>query len=293
MRYLLVALTLTATAAWSQTTSVLQITLPSSQSELRLGKDACGTPYVITWSYNAITAVCDDLHFWLADSCGSDDVPSGTTPFATVTKATVTGTRTGSVTFHTEDLPIFKDGTECPVTGKEQEYKLCAAVAIPGGLAGDCSSNSKQFQTSSASVTYDTNPPAPPTIDKVAPLDQALSVHVTPPSDANRVRVHVARPDGTEVTAPEQSSDETLFKVSGLENGVTYTVTATALDAADNESDASTAEEGTPIHTLGFFDHYVEDGGAETGGCAAAGGLTGGGVMAVLAFWLSSRRKRS
>jgi uncharacterized protein (TIGR03382 family) len=79
-----------------------------------------------------------------------------------------------------------------------------------------------------------------------------------------------------------------------LENGVEYKLTATALDAVNNESAPSSEQTGTPIFTRGFFDRYVEAGGQETGGCgAAAGGLVGGWGLAVLGFWLSSRRNRS
>jgi hypothetical protein len=295
MRYLLIALTLTVTtAAWSQTTSPLQITLQnSSEVDVRLGRDSCNDTRTVTWSYNlTTTVVCDDLHFWIADSC-TDEVPSGTTPIATVSKTTVTSTGTGTVKFTTNDLPLFKSAA-CPADGQEVTYKLCGSIPTPGGLAGDCSSNSKNFQKASIDVTYDAKPPDAPTIDKVSALDKALSVHVSSPSDASRVRVHVTLADGSGERTSIQAADLTQFKVDGLENGVTYTVTATALDAADNESAASEPQTGTPIHTLGFFDRYVEEGGSETGGCgAAAGGLTGGGVMAVLAFWLSSRRNRS
>ncbi|MFL5343550.1 MAG: MXAN_2561 family MXYO-CTERM-anchored protein [Hyalangium sp.] len=296
MRYLLIALTLTATtAAWSQTASPLQISLPGNQLDIRLKKGSCDEKTTVTWTYNlTTTVVCDDLHFWLAESC-TDEVPSGTTPVETVSKANVINNRTGAVSFTTNDLPLFQGGTTtCPADGQEKTYKLCGSVPTPGGIAGDCSTNSKNFQKASIDVTYDAKPPDAPTIDKVAALDQALSVHVSSPSDASRVKVHVARADGSDERTSTQAADLTLFKMDGLENGVTYTVTATALDAADNESAASEPLEGTPIHTLGFFDRYVEAQGAETGGCgAAAGGLTGGGVMAVLAFWLSSRRKRS
>ncbi len=293
MRFLLIALTLTATAAWSQT-AVFQISLPNNEIDVRLKRTPCDDTHTVSWTYNSTAAVCDDLHFWIADSC-ADTVPTDVTIIKTVSKAEVTSSRGGTVSFSVSDLPIFQKGTAtCPADGTEVTYKLCGLVPTPGGVVGDCSTNSRVPQKSSISVTYDAKPPDAPSIDSVSPLDQALSVRLSVPSDASRARVHVEKADGTGARTVEQASGLTLFKVDGLENNVTYQVTATAVDAADNESAVSEMLEGTPIHTLGFFDKYVGEGGQETGGCgAAAGGLTGGGVMAVLAFWLSSRRKRS
>ncbi len=287
MRYLLIALTLlTATAAWSQ---ALQITLPNNQTELRVSKD-CDLARSVTWTHNITVQPCDALRFWFVEGSCTDEPPSGTTLIDSVPAANVATTTSGTVTFDVRDLPGLKD--TCPVEDKETTYKLCGSVPLRGGAALDCSS--KNWVKDDADVVYDAKPPAAPTIDNVAGLDKALSVRVTPPDDASKVKVVATRADGTgtprELT---QSVDQPLFRLENLENGVTYSLTATAFDAADNESPASDAKEGTPIPTRGFFDRYVESGGQETGGCAAVGGLAGGWVLAVLGFWLSSRRNRS
>ena len=91
-----------------------------------------------------------------------------------------------------------------------------------------------------------------------------------------------------------QSVDQPLFRVENLENNVTYTLTATALDVAENESAASEAARGHAHPHPGLLRSVRRGEGQEMGGCgAAAGGLTGGWVLAVLGFWLSSRRNRS
>jgi hypothetical protein len=288
MRSLLIALTLTATTAWSQT--ALQFKLPNSETEVRLSKD-CDEIETVEWAHSIAAIPCDDLKFWIVEGSCTDEPPATVTLLATVSKESVPTTPTGRVTIKVKELPLFKD-TPCPGDAKEVEYKLCASVPTPG--AGLCSTNSKQFQKDDVDVIYDALPPDPPTIDKVAALDGALSVHVEAPTGANRLKVRVERMDGTDGRDITQSVGQDLFRMENLQNDVTYRVTATALDAANNESAASEAQEGTPIHTRGFLDRYDEAKGQEMGGCgAAAGSLAGGWVLAVLGFWLSSRRNRS
>lgn len=287
MRYLLIALTLlTATAAWSQ---ALTISLPNSQTELRVSRD-CGQNYTVPWTHTITIQPCDALRFWFVEGSCSDEPPSGTTVVETVSAANVVTTPQGTVTFKAGDLPGLKD--TCPVEDKETTYKLCGSVPLRGGTAVDCSS--KNWVKDDATVVYDTRPPSAPTIENVAALDKALSVRVIASGDANRARLTIQRADGTGTRTMLQGVEQPLFRVDNLENDVEYTLTATALDAADNESPASDAKTGKPVFTRGFFDRYVEAGGQETGGCGAAlGGLSGGWVLAVLGFWLSSRRNRS
>jgi uncharacterized protein (TIGR03382 family) len=286
MRFLLTALTLlTATAAWSQT---LQITLPNNQTELRVSKD-CDLVRTVNWAHNITSQPCDAMRFWFVEGSCSDEPPSGTSLVDSVPAANVPSPSNGTVSFKVRDLPGLKD--TCPVEDKETTFKLCASVPLRGGAALDCSS--KNWVKDDATVIYDAQAPGAPTIDNVAALDKALSIRVGVPSDANRVRIVIMRADGTGSRTFTQSSDQPLFRVEGLENDVEYTITATALDAADNESAPSEAQTGTPIFTRGFFDRYVEANGQELGGCGAAGSLTGGWVLAVLGFWLSSRRNRS
>jgi hypothetical protein len=290
MRYLLIALTLTATTAWSQT--ALQLSLPNNETELRVSPNDCGLTRTVNWTHSIGVTPCDDLKFWIVEGSCTDEPPAGTTLVDTVSKASVPTTRSGVVTFSVDELPLFKD-TDCPVEAKEVEYKLCASVPTIGSV-GDCSSNSKNYQKDDVDVVYDALPPDPPTITKVAPLDGALSVRLDIPTDANRATVHIEKMDGTAGQDLTQSSGQTLFRIENLENNVTYRVTAISLDAAGNESAASEAQEGTPIHTKGFLDHYDEAKGQEMGGCGVAlGSLTGGWVLVVLGFWLSSRRNRS
>jgi uncharacterized protein (TIGR03382 family) len=212
----------------------------------------------------------------------------------------------------------------CGALEREDTYRVCAVYKQAGGFLGTCDTSSATTVSSTPDLKfiYDTRAPSAPGIEEVVPLDSALSVHVEASGDASQVRVTVVRTatasdpdagtdggtesdagteaDGGTVSAPTtvaevtQSVDQPRFRVEGLENGVTYLITAKSIDAAGNESAASEAKQGTPVKTLGFYDAYIKAGGRESGGCdATGGGIAGGAMLAVLAFWLSSRRSRS
>ena len=297
MRFLLIALTLTASAALGQTTGTVVLTTQNNETSLRVPKEPCDLVRTVNWAYNGATAqLCSDLRFWLVSGSSCSDEPSGTfKELPKVAQGDLANRRTGTISFKVSDLPGFggTTGVTCPADNREDEYRLCASVKLPGGTFGtECGSGT--FQKDDIQVTYDAKPPEPPGLTSVAALDKALSIRVSAPDDASEIKVVVERVDGTGSRTVEQSVDQPLFRVEGLENGVTYRVTARAVDAADNESEPSEALEGTPIFTRGFFDRYVEANGQEMGGCGAAGaGLAGGWVLAALGFWLSSRRNRS
>jgi uncharacterized protein (TIGR03382 family) len=122
-------------------------------------------------------------------------------------------------------------------------------------------------------------------------LDRALRVQVSGTSDVNEVRLEVWR-DGLNVTSKEQGLGS--IQVEDLENDVVYELRAFSIDVVGNVSETATTAEGTPTKTFGFYEKYRLSGGQETGGCGATGGgLAGSAMLAVLGFWLSSRRNRS
>jgi uncharacterized protein (TIGR03382 family) len=83
------------------------------------------------------------------------------------------------------------------------------------------------------------------------------------------------------------SAGQSTTTVSGLTNGVTYFVRLVAEDAANNVSDPSNVETGTPQASSGFFGAYRADGGPPPG-CSAAPGAV---VLALAALWLARRRR--
>lgn len=301
MRYLLIALTLSASAALAQTTGTIVLTgQTANETTIKVPKEPCNFQRIVNWQVNTTGTICDDMEIWFVSGTSCPDTRASDTPLLTrVTEATLVNTRTGSFTFETQDLPGFKgtNAVACPAEGREDEYRLCASLKLGSAVVSTdvCSTTSAQ-KANEFKVFYDAKPPDPPSIDNVAELDKALSVRVSAADsdDTSQVKLLVTKADGTVVQELTQAAGQPLFRVENLENGVPYTLTATALDAVGNESAPSAEETGTPIFTRGFFDRYVEANGQEMGGCGAAvGGLSGGWVLAVLGFWLSSRRNRS
>jgi len=291
MRYLLIALTLfTASAALAQP---IVLSIPNKTS-LRVGMNSCDEEQVVTWTFGgAANAVCSDLRLWIVSGSSCGDEPSSTSKdLGTINKNTFPGQSPGTVKFLVKDLPGWTAELACGAAGREDVYRVCAAYKRGTGVVTACDTSSPEKDD--YEVVYDSKPPDAPTIDNVAALDKALSVRVSTPTDTSELRLTVTRADGTGSRTLKQPVDQPLFRVENLENNVTYSLTAVAVDAAENSSAASASAQGTPIPTRGFFDRYVEANGQEMGGCgAAAGGLTGGWVLAVLGFWLSSRRNRS
>lgn len=289
MRSLLIALTLcTASAALAQP---IVLSVPNKTS-IRVGMNSCGDSQVVTWTYNGTTVPCTDLRLWLVSGTSCSDEPSGTyKDLGTINKNDLPTQRTSTVTFKVSELPGWTTEVACGAANREDAYRVCAAYKSGTGVVSACDSTTAQKDD--FELIYDSKPPGAPTIDNVAALDKALSVRVSTPDDTNELKLTIVRADGTGSRTLKQSVDQPLFRVENLENNVTYKLTATAIDAAENESAASEVKEGMPILTRGFFDRYVEAEGQELGGCTAAGGVLGGWVLAVLGFWLSSRRNRS
>ncbi|WP_225412066.1 MXAN_2561 family MXYO-CTERM-anchored protein [Stigmatella hybrida] len=292
---LIVLTTLCASTALGQTTAQISLTLPNNATSLRVPREPCDRTQTVNYAYaSSTTVVCSDLKIWLVQGSSCSDEPTGTFKLLkTLSQNDVVNQPTGTVTFNIGELPGFTGAVTCPANDREDTYRVCASIKLPGGSFGtECGSGS--FQRDDLEVVYDAKPPSAPTLGDVTALDSALSVSVTAPDDAEFIRVTVAREDGTDGKTVEKPGDLKTVRVEGLKNGVKYTVVARAVDEASNESAPSAAKEGTPEPTRGFLDRYDEAGGEEMGGCGAAGGgVAGSLVLAVLGFWLSSRRNRS
>jgi uncharacterized protein (TIGR03382 family) len=292
---LIVFATLCASTALGQTVANITLTLPNNATSLRVPKEPCDRSQTVNYTYtSSTTIVCSDLKIWLVQGTSCSDEPTGTYKLLkTLSQNDVVNQPQGTVTFNVGDLPGFTGGVTCPASDREDAYRVCASIKLPGGsLGNECGSGS--FQRDDLEVIYDAKPPSAPTLGDVIGLDSALSVNVTLPDDARLVRVTVTKEDGSDSKTVEKSGDVKSVRVDNLTNSVKYKVVARAVDDADNESVPSAEKVGTPVPTRGFLDSYDEAQGQELGGCGAAGGgVAGSLVLAVLGFWLSSRRNRS
>lgn len=299
MRTLLItAAVLVSTAASAQSGVQVNLRFANGAETVSVSPGDCASRrVVVTWTSTG--TACQELALWLTEGSECKDTADAQTTrrsLTSVPQTTLNTARTGTFEFNVSELPFSAaagDGgtRSCGVGDVEQEFRVCGSTKAQELFSGSCSTS--VTKASPGKLTYDSKPPAPPTIDAVSQLDEALRVEVSGASDVNQVRLVVLR-DGAEVTRKTQGLDVGPIQVEDLENEVTYQLEAYGIDAAGNESPTASTAEGTPIKTLGFYEKYRQSGGKETGGCGATGGgLAGSAMLAVLGFWLSSRRNRS
>jgi hypothetical protein len=297
MRFLFVGLLLFASTALGQTLSLTVDNITDTAKVIGLNGEDCGDTLQVRWTLSGGVA-CDSMLLWVTTSGSCKDAPAtGDLELTSVPKDSVNTPGNLFREIQVDKLPIFTatDGGAgtCSTARVEQTMRVCASTKVTSATLV-CESVIKVGTP--VLVRFDTQPPPKPTIDAVAPRDSALGVTVSAEEDSTVV-VTATLPaadggTGTVVATDETTAVEGLANLEGLENGVTYQVTARATDVAGNSTDSDPSE-GTPIKSNGFYEAYVGAGGTETGGCGAAGGgLAGGAVLAALGFWLS-RRKQS
>jgi len=278
----------------SAASAQVQFTFTNNQKDtLRFGKSGCGGGTVsVTWTRSL--QPCRALSVWLSSksSCGTEpDSSAGDVSLADVSQTVFTAATTGSFTFDLSSLPFPTGdaGAGCGSLQEDKTFLVCGATSQVDYLS--CSSTVQK--ATAAKVVYDGKPPTPPSFAAVAGLDSAVRITLASASDATFEELVVSL-GGTEVRRVNQAVGKGPIQVDGLENNVTYQLQAYSTDEAGNVSEASETVDVTPTKTFGFLELYGKGGGQETGGCGSVGGgVAGGAVLAVLGFWLSSRRNRS
>jgi hypothetical protein len=108
-----------------------------------------------------------------------------------------------------------------------------------------------------------------------------------------------ARLEDAFVCSGRAEANETSIRVSGLENGRSYTLAVIAISADGTPSKPSNVAMGVPGPTVGFFDRYQADGGTAAPGCSVAprpgapgAGLAGTGLLALLVLLVLGLRRR-
>ncbi len=302
MRLTLVGLLLFASTALGQASVTFSATGDVIQNnQIVVSRANCSADRVVSWTRTGL--LCDTLFLWLSnDTSCSREPAAADLPLADIS-ASDTGRTSGSLTFSAR-LALARSNLSCDSADETKTWRLCASTKQRDAFGACQTSFSSVGGTPNIDFIFDPVPPDAPVAPGVTGLDAALSVSVTVPTDAVLMEVQVfsiaAGEDGGVgagelIDSKEQASSNTVFRMDrGLENGVEYAVQAIAIDRAGNRSDPSPRANGTPVASRGFYEGYLGAGGAETGGCTAAGGgITGCAMLASLGIWLSSRRKRS
>lgn len=278
-----------ATGASAQTVAALTLRAGSDSTDnYGIGATSCGQRVRVTWTYAIdVGFLCGALKLWsttgsCGDEPGSDDVRYDDVPVLTVQAS-----RTGTFDVVIAELPGFRnEDTPCGVTGKTVTHQVCGAISYS---QMGCGYGDQKLTASSLRITYDTDPPAAPVLTEVTPLDRSAALSFTASSDASIVIAEVAGPgDAAFASMGEVLASAGSMKVLGLRNGLEYRVRLRARDLAGNTSEPSQELTVTPINTVGFWGAYLDAGGTDEAGCAAAPGLW----PLLLLLWPLRRRRR-
>jgi uncharacterized protein (TIGR03382 family) len=275
MRLLAVCLVLLSAPVMAQ---AIVLTVNGQNTSATISSRSCADNIAVTW--RVAQAPCSgDLQVW-STTTGTCGDTRGTNDYEIVTlsASTVQGiaglTRTESFAISNLFTSNGSDGGAVACgAAQDLSIKVCGSLRINTGIAGCQTTPEKANLT----VTYDGTPPPRPTIAEIVPLDSSLSVRVTTGApDIASFKLYYSDSGSGAAKLPGPSAASTdgskIITLPNLQNGTTYFVTATVTDEAGNESPESDAMQGVPINTVGGWGAYKAGGGAETGGCSAAGG---------------------
>jgi hypothetical protein len=183
--------------ARAQVGSLVTAKLAGSEAVVR-GTDDCDDLVQAAWNTSLQGVACSDLVFWLSEPECAETPPASSDASAsrvqTVAQETWSLQNQGAFTFAVKDLPAFKysstadgGGIACGAA-EERTYRLCAHFQVDASGYANCASKSNAKMLQPPTVTYDGEPPAPPTLEALAELDGALSVSFTAPSCSRKSR---------------------------------------------------------------------------------------------------------
>jgi hypothetical protein len=258
---------------------------------------ASGNSIYITW-LTVPTVLTGD--FYRIKVSNSSECPDSTTDVTTtIWKDRLLATDATA----TPRYPLIGDPVETPAAFfAKAGFNVCPTTANPtvtGGKAYACvahylSGGTTPVWSNSTEVTFEVLAPPVPTGVTVSPGDSSLYVSwVDGPSTGVSATKYNVTATGSTGATTQTFTGRTNNRVTGLTNGVTYSITVTSLSAGDNESIASTpAVSGTPEAVNSFWDLYVaEPTHREQGGCG--GGAAGLVSLLGVALALRGLRRRS
>lgn len=184
----------------------------------------------------------------------------------------------------------------------EVDAKIYFVLPTTPGIGGTSSGYLGTFMN----IHVDLAPPATPTISSVLAGNQNLVVNFAQADSTDTTvsgKVYWSDQPFTSPNASAQPSQSavitgTSYQITGLQNGKTYYVSVTGVDANGNESQGSPVVSAVPVLTYDLWNKYQADGGTEQGGFSPCNAQPVGnaGVLAlVLALGLLTilaRRRR-
>lgn len=255
-----------------------------------------GSSIYITWLTIPTTLVGDFYRIKVSNTSECPEAGTG------VTTTTWKDNLLASGFTATPRYPTVGDPVETPADFFTMAgFNVCPTTtnpAVTGGTAYACVSHflaggTTPVWSGSTVVKFEVLAPPVPTGVTVAPGDSSLYVSwLDGPSTGVSATKYNVTATGSGGATTQTFTGRTNNRVTGLTNGVTYSITVTSLSAGDNESAASTpAVTGTPEAVSSFWDQYVaEPGHREQGGCG--GGAAGLVSLLGVALALRGLRRR-
>jgi hypothetical protein len=255
---------------------------------------ASGNSIYITWLTVPVVLAGD--YYRIKVSNTSDCPDSSTTITTTIWKDRLLATDATA----TPRYPLLGTPVETPADFfAKAGFNVCPPPPVAGGKAYACvahyvANGTTPVWSNSTEATFEVLAPPVPEQVTVTPGDSSLYVSWVdgPSTGVNATKYNVTATGSTGATT-QTFTGRTNNRVTGLTNGVTYSVQVIALSAGDNESAASTpAVTGTPEAVNSFWDLYeAEPGHREQGGCG--GGPAGLVSLVGVALALRGLRRRS
>ena len=154
--------------------------------------------------------------------------------------------------------------------GTETDAKIYFVLPTTPTFGGTTST----YLGTSLNVHVDLAPPATPTISSVLAGNNNLRVNFAQADTSDgtvSARVYWSESTFTQDVAtslPNHSGvlTGTSYQITGLENGKTYYVAVSGIDANGNESQGSKISKGVPVITYDLWNKYQTEGGTEEGG---------------------------
>lgn len=241
----------------------------------------------LSWTSSGTFVAGDTFSVYVhnAESCPATGTPAGTMLVTGLAATTASGSYPTTGTLTRRDF-ISKAGLSACGGGT---IHVCAQHWPVAGTTG----TAKGTATGSADLVV--APASVPINVTVAPGDSALFVSWADGADSaiaavsyNVTAVSTTPPETHTASFTSRSNQ----RMSGLTNGVTYTVTVTSVSAGGIESGPSlTVVTGTPSPVSGFWEQYAGQDHREQGGCG--GGAAGLFSLLGVAMALRGLRRRS
>jgi hypothetical protein len=247
------------------------------------------TSVSLSWTSSGTFATGDTFSVYVDSAttatCPATATPSGTQLATGLAATTASGSYPTTGTLTRKDF-ITKAGLSGCGAGTIQ---VCVQHWSSAGATG----TAKGTATGSAELVV--GPASIPVSVTVVPGDSALFVSWADGKDSDIAAVSY-NVTAVSTTPPETHTanftSKTNQRLSGLTNGVTYTVTVTSVSGGGIESKPSvTAATGTPSPVAGFWEQYTAQDHREQGGCG--GGPAGLVSLLGVALALRGLRRRS